>query len=337
MRIFVYEYISSGAMTAPAPSLRAEGWAMLSAVLDDLGACPRVTVTTLLDPALAASRQWPPNIKIHATKPEGEEASIRELARTADFTLLIAPEFEDILGVRCQWVEEVGGRLLGPSSTAVRLTADKLLLAERLEKAGVPTPRTVPCSASAAGLGFPLVVKPRDGAGSQATYLVRDQTELEGCAARAKAEAWHGELIAQQFVEGIPVSVSFITGPGGKFCLKPVRQYLTDDGRFRYLGGSLPLPGELAARARGNAARVLTAMEGLRGWFGVDLVLHSHGNSIIEINPRLTTSYIGLRRLSKFNLMDTLLATASAETSPLIDWYDRKISFLADGTVREES
>ena len=48
----------------------------------------------------------------------------------------IAPEFDRILESRCRWVLEEGGRLLGPSPEAVALTADKLALAEHLERSG---------------------------------------------------------------------------------------------------------------------------------------------------------------------------------------------------------
>ena len=32
------------------------------------------------------------------------------------------------------------------------------------------------------------------------------------------------------------------------------------------------------------------------------------GDRVIEINPRLTTSYVGLRALARFNLAEALLA-----------------------------
>ena len=54
MRVFVYEYLSSGAAGEDAASaaLHAEGWAMLSAVLEDFSRCPGVETVTLLDPRL---------------------------------------------------------------------------------------------------------------------------------------------------------------------------------------------------------------------------------------------------------------------------------------------
>src|SRR2546421_1512054 len=98
MRVFVYEYVCGGAMKESAPSLRVEGWAMLCAVLEDLCNCPRVEVATLLDPATAGTREWPRNLTVYTGRPKSEETDVRKLAGAAQFTLLIAPEFHDILG-----------------------------------------------------------------------------------------------------------------------------------------------------------------------------------------------------------------------------------------------
>ncbi|MBL4637980.1 MAG: ATP-grasp domain-containing protein, partial [Proteobacteria bacterium] len=40
---------------------------------------------------------------------------------------------------------------------------------------------------------------------------------------------------------------------------------------------------------------------------GIDLVLTSSGPIVIEINPRLTTSYIGLKSTLNFNPTDFLI------------------------------
>jgi predicted ATP-grasp superfamily ATP-dependent carboligase len=296
-----------------------------------------VQAVTRLEPALCSAQAWPSNLNLVAGRPglAAEEDDLRRLASQVDYTLLIAPEFGDVLATRCRWVEEVGGRLLGPSADAVRLTADKLRLAEHLRRRAVPTPPTVPWSPQAATLGFPLVVKPRDGAGSQATRLVRDRNELDACSRLADEEGWQGELIVQPFLPGVHASVSFLVGPGGKFCLKPAWQHLSMDGRFRYLGGGLPLPRELAAAAKMTALRALNTVEGLRGWFGMDVVLGPKGPFLIEINPRLTTSIVGLRRLAKFNLMDALLAVAAGTSLPLMEWAEGCVYFQPDGTVAE--
>src|SRR5439155_27278518 len=95
MRVFVYEYTCAGVNQGLSASLCVEGRAMLRAVLEDLKRIPGVKPLTLLDAG------------------EDEATPFRELARVADYTLVIAPEFDGLLKRRCSRVLEVGGRLLG--------------------------------------------------------------------------------------------------------------------------------------------------------------------------------------------------------------------------------
>jgi predicted ATP-grasp superfamily ATP-dependent carboligase len=308
MRVFVYEYTCALTADAASESLRAEGRAMLSAALEDFRRVPGVEAVTL--PA------------------GGGREAFCALARSADTTLVIAPEFDGILAERCRWVEEVGGRLLGPSSAAVRLTADKLLTARRLRAAGVPTPDCAPFPDPVA---FPAVLKPRDGAGSQATFLVRNEEELTFRAEHAAREGWRGELIVQTFAPGMAASVAFLLGWWHCVPLLPTAQHLSDDGRFRYLGGSMPLPVGLRERAVNLARRAVGAVPELSGYVGVDVVL-GETDQVIEINPRLTTSYVGLRALAETNLAEAMLGVAAGEVITL-SWRKGEVRFAADGTL----
>jgi predicted ATP-grasp superfamily ATP-dependent carboligase len=341
MRVFVYEYLCSGALAgSTGTSLHTEGWAMLSAVLEDFGRCPDVEIVTLLDSRLAPPPgTWPSNIVHHPLRSGTEERTFRAHAAAADYSLVIAPEFDDILAQRCRWVEEEGGRLLGPSSAAVRLTSDKLTLACHWRAHGVPTPVVLepPSRTSPTSLPYPLVLKPRHGAGSQATFLVHNASELAHSFLRAGAEGWSSELILQPYVPGLPVSVAFLVGLDRLLSLTAVEQHLSKEGRFHYLGGRLPLAEELDHRARRLAVRAVRTVEGLHGYFGVDLVLGEAADGsadvVIEINPRLTTSYVGLRRLARFNLAEALLAVAAGAAPSDWRWRTESIAFEANGRV----
>jgi predicted ATP-grasp superfamily ATP-dependent carboligase len=327
MRLFVYEYCCGGGLCGvpTAASLFTEGWAMLSAVLDDFRQLPETSVTTLLDSRLGLTV---PGVEVQFVRPGQESVAFRELARAADWSLLIAPEFDDILAQRCRWVEDSGGRLLGPSSQAVRQTADKLALADQLSSAGVLTPRCQRLGDK--GIVFPAVCKPRYGAGSQATFLVDSEEDLATCATRAAEEGWQGELLVQPFIPGRAASVAFLLGPGGQFPLLPAEQHLSEDGRFRYQGGRVPLGDDLRDRAVRVARRAVETVSGLFGYVGVDVVLADEDDWVIEINPRLTTSYVGLRRLAVSNLAGAMIRVAEGEAVDLA-WREGVVTFGADG------
>jgi predicted ATP-grasp superfamily ATP-dependent carboligase len=313
MRVLVYEYCHvrrddpTAGVTA---SLLAEGGAMLGAVLADLRAAPGLRASSFAPVSSAAA----------------EESAFRAAVRAGDAALVIAPELGGLLTERCRWVEEEGRELLGPSSAAVRLASDKLALAAHLAGHGVPTPPTW-AWADVPQWPRPAVVKPRDGAGSQDVFLLQKRPAEPPAA---------GELVVQPLAPGRAASVAFLIGPGLVMGLPPAWQRLSDDGRFRYLGGELPLPADLAARAESVARQAVGCVPGLRGYVGVDLVLGDDpggaGDAVIEINPRLTTSYVGLRALAEGNLAAAMLAVLRGE-NPVLRWRSGSVRFVPDGMV----
>jgi len=312
-KVFVYEDVTAmwaggDCESPPAPSLLAEGRAMLAAISEDFGRVPRVEVQT-----------WRQNPDSAAAEP----AFCRH-ARAADYTLVIAPECGGRLELLCREVIRVSGRLLGPSPDAVRLTADKLELSRHWEAHGVTTPATWTLGEEPAGL--PVVVKPRDGAGSQATVLSRGR-------APGVAES-PGPMIAQEFVRGFAASVAFLVGPNSRTPLVPCQQVLSEDGRFQYMSGRLPIAPDLANRAINIATAAIARVPGLLGYVGVDVVLGKDGRDwAIEINPRMTTSYVGLRALARFNLAGAMLAAVRSKSIPTFEWDVGPIAFTPDGRV----
>lgn len=215
----------------------------------------------------------------------------------------------------------------------IALAGNKQATAELLGRAGVPVARGV---LLARGLSngilpfrLPVIVKPVDGCGSQGVRLIRNAEEL------ASANTAAG-LRVEEFVPGLAASVSVLCGAGGNYALPACEQRLSDDGCFYYLGGRLPLAHELDQRARRLALRAIGALPATVGYVGVDLVLGAEadgsGDRVIEINPRLTTSYVGLRALSRVNLAAAMLAVARGE-EPDLSFSDASIEFTADGEV----
>jgi tyramine---L-glutamate ligase len=331
MRLFVYELLSAGGPSAPA--LRGEGWAMLSAVATDFMRVPGVEVSTLL-----AEGALPDVGHVcHRTSAAAEADRFDALAAQSEATLVIAPECDGLLEQRSRIVLEAGGRLLGAAPAGIRLAADKWELFRHWRARGVPTPHTERLPAPVAP---PALCKPRHGAGSQATFLVRCPEDWPAVLQAARAEWPAGELLAQPFVAGQPASVALLLGPRQTVALRPATQHLSDDGRFQYRGGSLPLSALLAERAVRLAREAVAHIPGLQGYVGVDLLLGHAADGgadvALEINPRVTTSYIGLRRLCRANLAETWLRVLCGEEVGPLAWRDGAVRFFADGTWRSE-
>jgi len=341
MRVFVYEYLSTGALRGQpgASSLAREGLAMLTSILADLARLPDIQPVVLLAPELGDRvKAVCPAVGVQPVQLACEEADFRNLARQSSWTLVVAPEFDDLLARRCEWALDEGSRLLGPDPATIRLCADKLRLAEVLDSLHIPTPVTqlVPTNA----FSYPLVIKPRFGAGSLATFFVRNS--LQEAQAMEAAQAWQQtDLIAQPYIVGTAASITLLAGPTQCVPLVPGYQEITISDVFCYQGGRFPLAASLQPRVLALAQQLLSALPGLRGYFGLDVVVPDDEASpaqLIEINPRFTTSYIGLRQLARTNLLACLLDLMDGRPVQPPLWRDGiQIRFFPDGSVFEAS
>ena len=190
---------------------------------------------------------------------------------------------------------------------------------------------------------FPAVIKPVDGAGSTATFRVDSAAELAIAIQQAEALGESRDrLIAQDYIPGHPASVALLIHQGKVTPLRPTFQYLSGDGRFHYLGGELPSPAALESRAVALGQRAVTGIPGLAGYVGVDLILgdapDGSDDVVIEVNPRLTTSYVGLRALAEDCLGAILWQGFETGYQPLpIRWKRYRIRFHPDGRVERGS
>ncbi len=309
---------------------------MVRALVDDFAATPEVDVLALRDTRLA--RFLPPECHQRDVGDAADHVrAFAESAAQSDATLLVAPETDGILQDYCRRAVEAGARLISPSERAVAAAANKLRLAQFLSDAGVPTPLTRPLTAGQtlpSDFPYPAVVKPVRGAGSIGVRLVPTPSGAD----RPTEGERPSERVLQEFVDGVPASVAFLCGPSGRWPLVPCRQQLTGDGRFRFGGGTLPLPEPLAGRATRLADAALShTLPRVVGYVGVDLVLGDEPDGardvVIEINPRVTTSYVGLRVAARGNLAAAMLAVAD-DGQPNVRFSNDPLQFGADGAVR---
>jgi predicted ATP-grasp superfamily ATP-dependent carboligase len=334
-RIFVYEHVSAGGCDSdfsPAPaSLRAEGRAMLQAVLHDLWAIENVAATTLIqaDVDLECPADFRASLVV-VRSPSSRESAFDEQVRNADGVLLIAPETDGILAALAKRVEGLGGRLLSPPSAFVHWATDKSAVCETMPADGVPMPRGVRLTATDPWpdtFASPAVLKPNDGCGSQDVRLV------DPAAGDARTND-HAVWRLEQFTPGTAVSLMVLLGPTTRVPLMPCYQTLSDDGRFQYLGGQLPVSAEHERRALRLFQRVFGPLPEWQGFIGLDMVLGPADDGsqdyLIEVNPRLTTSYVGLRTMYQTNLMQLMLNVLDERDTQL----ERRIGaarFTSDG------
>ena len=142
----------------------------------------------------------------------------------------------------------------------------------------------------------------------------------------------------EQFVAGMACSVSFFCRANEQpIACPPMQQILSRDGNLQYLGGQRIMDSQLTARATRLGHDAIRAMPNSDGYMGVDIILGEDESGdqdfVIELNPRLTTSYIGLRRIANSNLAQAMIDIALGR-EPTVCFSDRFVAFDGDGTVR---
>lgn len=350
-------------------SLVREGAAMLRAFLRDLLRLPELRVVTTWDRRLSASLDVtsPALEVISVSGPQEEREVFTRLCAEVDGVSVIAPELDNELLRRVSVVgRSVTARSVAEPPTtlhsfngsveAIDLCGDKWALYEHLTDCGIPTIPTHRDHADERGsLPWPRVLKLRMGAGSQAMQLVLSASEWEAAIRQYDSRNRCTEAIAQPWIRGQSLSVGAIIDRAGKVHVLPVaEQFIDPEQGFAYLGGRIPATTE-SGSLDSLIRETLSTIPGLFGYVGVDVLIpevswdrlpachslnqtrqagslsHDHREPplIIEINPRLTTSYVGYQRLCLDNLAALWIGEETSPQPPR--WRTGGVVFNAGG------
>jgi predicted ATP-grasp superfamily ATP-dependent carboligase len=317
-RIFVYEYFSGGGPvaradgTATAPggdgdvALLEAGVAMRDAIVDDLSRLADVRVTWASgDPGDRAARGTTGPLSTLAAPVPGEppEAFVRRMAGRHDLSWVVAPETG---GVLARLRDAVGDRgWLGCRADAIRLASSKPATLAWLAARGIATPLAF--AAGHIARRGRWIVKPVDGAGTTATRVHADHQAARRDLDQRRAAGRAATL--EPFVDGDALSISLVAGADLARIVAINRQRIAIDERGwlhdrGVQGGAIDLRGDPRAGAlRSLALDAAAAMPGLGGFVGIDVVWNEErGPVLIEVNPRVTSAYVGLSRRTGRNL-----------------------------------
>ncbi|MBS7656255.1 ATP-grasp domain-containing protein [Candidatus Bathyarchaeota archaeon] len=292
LKILVFEAASAGLFKADL-SVLSEGLTMLSALTKDLikAGCE---ASVVLNKSLSSCF----NVKTKVFKVEGFKFSfLKRLAEKHDFTYVIAPETSNML---LKTLKELDGFHLNSKPEAVKQASNKKTLAAELKKQNLKTPKIF-IQEDFKDLRFPLIVKPCLSAGCEGLKIVKNLKEL-----KKALKLFKNNVIIQEFIKGVPASVSLISNGFKAESLALNRQFIRLD-KPEYLGGFTPLNHKLKLKALKTAEKAVEAFKGLKGYIGVDLILSGEEVYVTEVNPRLTVSYAGLSKASKVNLAKLIL------------------------------
>ncbi|OUR65870.1 hypothetical protein A9Q79_02485 [Methylophaga sp. 42_25_T18] len=318
MKLFVYEHITSGALAAQdlPESLAQEGDSMLTTILQDLAEQPQLELFILRDSRLAEIDSLPHHSSCELFWVQNTEQFDQQweaAIQQADNTLVIAPETDAQLTKIQQDISDRDKTYLGSSQKATLISTDKLRCSQHLlahDIATVKTQTVTQWQKYSVDNADGFVIKPIDGAGCLDTMLFQTTDEADDYLQKMSPDQLLS-LIVQPYIKGSAASLSLFISDNMVNLLSINRQKIKQQkSQLIFCGCDVNAisASELSQRdAQQIADEIYKALPGLWGFVGIDLVLTSSGPIVIEINPRLTTSYIGLKSTLSFNPTDLLI------------------------------
>lgn len=296
MTIFIYEHLTSGALLDEAFSseLLHEGDAMLTALTEDLMALGH-RICLMRDSRLPTLSENPLLTVLNIQSPsEYRDCWTQSLKKYQRF-IVIAPETDDILQSLVRQLEVLKKTHLGCTSSAISLCANKLRTAKILRARDIKTPVTLLAadwlSKNQHSLDDVWIVKPIDGAGCENTFKLTTQAlkkHLQTIPSRQ-----YEKLIVQPYINGEALSLSLFIDEESHHLLSVNRQQLAEHEHQLRLEQCVPCQNGLLSSEiiTGLVRQIHDTIPGLWGFVGVDLVKAGDDLWVIEINPRLTSSF----------------------------------------------
>jgi predicted ATP-grasp superfamily ATP-dependent carboligase len=253
-----------------------------------------------------------------------EQNSHEEFARLAlhcDAVWPIAPEFDGILQTLCQTVELSGKSLLTSPASAVAITGSKWNTYQHLKQhhiATVPTRMFTRAAwiSDAQQLAQELnptrkveqwLVKPVDGVGCADSYILTDRHDFEQMRSRK------GQYVIQPHIQGKKTSLSCLFKQGSGWLLCVNLQHNNIINQQYHLSKIIVNHHPDLSAYQDLVDNIAHALPELWGYVGIDLIETPEHIFVLEINPRLTTSFVGINAALGINVAENVLQLLQGE------------------------
>jgi predicted ATP-grasp superfamily ATP-dependent carboligase len=297
--IFVCEFITGGGLynVDLQPSLVREGSLMLEALLQDLVATHELQIITTRDARLPSL-----TLPVSVMEIGNDPWSLwQRCIKNADLVWLIGPESDGVLEKMTAMVPPA--KLIGCTPEAVRIAASKHATAELLAQQNIPVVHTWKPEQAPTDLPR-YVAKPDDGVGCADTRCFDSFAEMQAWLQDGRVTSH----VIQPFQAGNAGSISMLCHKGKAWLLSCNRQVVElHNGQFVYGGSVINGMAQHWNGFADVARRVAAALPGLSGYVGVDVMVNGRDVTVLEINPRLTTSYAGLTQAAGLNVARLVL------------------------------
>jgi len=199
--------------------------------------------------------------------------------------------------------------VLASCPDAVKEASNKQHFAKKLEALEMPHPHCYSLEELDA-IEYPVILKPSSGGGGIFNRVARNRQELLSTfeeLARLDPEFTAEKLVVQEFLEGIPSSVSLLSTNSQAMSVAVNEQLIGTPWLsrlpFSYCGNVTPFRTEHAEEMEALAEELVLEL-GLLGSNGVDFLVTEKGPVVLEVNPRFQGSLDTIEMAMGINLFE---------------------------------
>jgi len=312
--ILVFEFITGGGLSRQElpDSLVKEGLLMLKALVNELVFFTDIQLTITLDWRICGI-ELPKNIKvIKVSKEQCIYDLLPDLIEDSDSIWPIAPEIDGVLYKITQLIEQKNKQLLNSSSQAIAICGDKLATIKCLSSKGIATVASQQLNEFSQDFDSPWVVKSKDGVGCLDSYFVSDNDELVRVNKQIKC---HVDYLIQPYVNGQSLSLSCLFKEGKAWLISCNIQVVSiNNGAFVLERCIVNIDTENFDVYQKLIDQIADIIPGLSAYVGIDIIQPEDAQPLVlEINPRLTTSYVGINQAIGCNVAKTIIKMTEFE------------------------
>ena len=208
----------------------------------------------------------------------------------------IAGVFTVAADVAVKTVAAVASALKLPGLTveSAEIATDKSRMRECFEKHGVPSPKWRKCrkleeaSAKSQEIGFPVVIKPADSAGSRGVSLVQNVGDVTAAFYGAAKHTTNSLILVEEFMPGVEISVEAFVHKGQVHILTLSDKVRTKPPYLLDLSVHFPSnqPAEIQKQARDVATRGILACGIDNATIHMEQMITPDGPKIVEFAAR---------------------------------------------------
>lgn len=306
--IFVCEFITAGGLNHHVlpQSLLEQGEAMRDALLKDLFDLP-YQIITAVDVRLTKPNDCHACYVIRAEDDVWQRWA--EIMNSADAVWLIAPETDGDLAKLTELALQQHKTILGCGLHAINVCSSKLATYQVLYSAGVATVDTFTYAEWPKTAGVSWLAKPDDGAGCEQTVCFDAPTSLLQWLSQYQCYETH---VIQPYIVGKASSISCAMHQGKAEVLSCNQQLIViQNNQLKYQGCVVNGMRQYWDKFVILANQIAQLLPDLTGYVGIDVIVSDNQQkeaiTVIEINPRLTTSYIALREATGYNTAELII------------------------------